>query len=190
MKTDFNINVQVNLGVTPELVGLVETVLTARHQAFGFGPTPATMPEQHSQSETEQPAKDEAKPSKEVSAKTPKQQQAQEEKSQAKANEQPVKEPAAETKPEGPKQYTEEDVREAMHRTRQRIEGQDYKEHTDSEAYKKYHRQLTATFKNIAALLGSDKPSTLPAEQRASFISQCDELQIMDDGTIGTPAAF
>lgn len=190
MKTDFSINVQVNLGVTPELVGLVETVLTARHQAFGFGPAPATMPEQHSQSETEQPAKDEAKPSKKVSAKTPKQEQAQEEKPEVKPDEQPVKEPAAETKPEGPKQYTEEDVREAMHRTRQRIEGQDYKEHTDSEAYKKYHRQLTATFKNIAALLGSDKPSTLPAEQRASFISQCDELQIMDDGTIGTPAAF
>jgi hypothetical protein len=70
-----------------------------------------------------------------------------------------------------------------MHRTRQRIEGEDYKENTDSELYKKYHKALTAQFKQIASLLGADKPSTLPADKRSSFIQQCDEL-IVKDGNI------
>ena len=76
-----------------------------------------------------------------------------------------------------------------MEKTRKRIEGDDYKENTSGEKYKKYHRQLTAQFKNIAALLGSDKPSTLPSsELRESFCKQCDELVIDGDGNITTQA--
>lgn len=106
----------------------------------------------------------------------------------------PVEAPA-EAKPEtpqaeAPKALTEEDVRRAMHEARQRIEGEDYKEHTDSEAYKKYHKQLTAQFKNIAAELGADKPSLLPEDKRASFISSCGELKVLDDGTIGVIVPF
>ena len=77
-----------------------------------------------------------------------------------------------------------------MHKTRQRIEGEDYKENTDGEAYKKYHKALTAQFKNIAALLGADKPSALPTDKIESFIKQCDELQILKDGTIGTECPY
>lgn len=99
---------------------------------------------------------------------------------------QPV-EPAQE---EAPKALTEEDVRRAMHEARQRIEGEDYKEHTDSDAYKKYHKQLTAQFKNIAAELGAEKPSLLPEDQRAAFIHSCKELTILDDGTIGVVVPF
>lgn len=80
---------------------------------------------------------------------------------------------------------SEEDVREAMHTARQRIEGNDYKEHTDSEPYKKYHRALTEQFKSISASLGSDRPSALPPEQRGSFIKACNKLRVLDDGTIG-----
>lgn len=106
----------------------------------------------------------------------------------------PVEAPA-EAKPEtaqaeAPKALTEEDIRKAMHEARQRIEGEDYKEHTDSEAYKKYHKQLTAQFKNIAAELGADKPSLLPEDKRASFISSCKELTVLDDGTIGVVVPF
>lgn len=99
--------------------------------------------------------------------------------------------PAAEQpEAEKPKELTAEDIRTAMHETRQRIEGEDYKEHTDSEAYKKYHKPLTAQFKNIAAELGAEKPSLLPADQRAEFIKRCAELSVLEDGTIGVVVPF
>lgn len=103
-------------------------------------------------------------------------------------NQEPTQEPkneeAAPAKEEADKEYTEVDVRAAMERTRKRIEGEDYKENTSSEKYKKYHRQLTAEFKNIAAFLGSEKPSALPtSELRRNFCNQCDEL-ILEDGKI------
>ena len=91
--------------------------------------------------------------------------------------------------PTDPKKRAEY-IRQIMHRARQRIEGENYKENTDSEGYKKYHKQLTAQFKNIAALLGAEKPSGLPEEQRASFIEQCDGLIIGEDGTITTKCPF
>ena len=69
-----------------------------------------------------------------------------------------------------------------MHRTRTRIEGEDYKENTDGEKYQKYHKQLTASFKNISALLGADKPSALPADKSlvsiSSTLGQKDKLNI------------
>ena len=85
---------------------------------------------------------------------------------------------------------TMEDVRSAMHRARQRIEGENYKEQPDSEGYKKYHKQMTAAFKNISALLGADKPSALPEDKRTSFIGQCNEIIVKDDGTIGINVPF
>ena len=103
---------------------------------------------------------------------------------------QTYEQPAEPAQEEAPKALTEEDVRRAMHEARQRIEGEDYKEHTDSEAYKKYHKQLTAQFKNIAAELGAEKPSLLPEDQRASFIHSCKELTILEDGTIGVVVPF
>ena len=78
-----------------------------------------------------------------------------------------------------------------MERTRKRIEGDDYKENTNGEKYKKYHPRLTAEFKNIAALLGSEKPSALPSsELRETFCAQCDKLVIGEDGNITTNAPF
>ena len=88
------------------------------------------------------------------------------------------------------KPLTAEDVRAAMHATRQRIEGEDYKENTNGELYKKYHKPLTAQFKSIAALLGADKPSALPSDKIADFIEQCGELKILKDGTIGTECPY
>lgn len=102
----------------------------------------------------------------------------------------PKKDEAAPAKEEADKEYTEVDVRAAMERTRKRIEGEDYKENTSSENYKKYHRQLTAEFKNIAAFLGSEKPSALPtSELRRNFCNQCDEL-ILEDGQITRKIPF
>lgn len=102
-------------------------------------------------------------------------------------NPEPTPEPKKE---EADKEYTEVDVRAAMERTRKRIEGEDYKENTSSEKYKKYHRQLTAEFKNIAALLGSEKPSALPtSELRRNFCNRCDEL-LLEDGQITCKIPF
>lgn len=99
--------------------------------------------------------------------------------------------PAEEPAPEPAKEYTEVDVRAAMDRTRKRFEGEDYKDKTDSDLYKKYHRALTAQFKNMAAVLGSDKPSTLPSsELREAFIKMCDELIMGDNGEITTAVPY
>ncbi|MCM1078522.1 MAG: hypothetical protein NC344_09790 [Bacteroidales bacterium] len=88
------------------------------------------------------------------------------------------------------KEYTGADVRAAMDRARRRIEGEDYKENTAGEGYKKWHRLLTGEFKRIAALLGAEKPSMLPdSDSRAGFIRMCDEL-VAEGGAITTNAPF
>lgn len=166
------INVNVQIGVTEELYGLL-SLLTKHTHAPAVAAAPAeskpaeasaSVAEVINQEPTPEPKKEEAAPA--------------------------PAEPAAEAAPEHKapaqeiKEYTEVDVRAAMERTRKRIEGEDYKENTSSENYKKYHRALTAEFKSIAAFLGSDKPSALPSsELRETFCNQCDAL-ILEDGKI------
>lgn len=102
---------------------------------------------------------------------------------------QPTPEPEPAQAPEptqteqaGQKEYTEVDVRAAMDRTRRRIEGENYKEKTDSEGYKRWHRTLTGWFKNTAAMFGAEKPSALPdSESRAKFIACCDAVTVKND---------
>ena len=171
--TNLEITVHVNLGVTPELTALVNAILHKETQpvvAASLEPAPEAAPAPVEEKPVRKPRKaKEEQPEPEAPV----------DESQAPA---PVE--------EKPKELTEEDVRAAMHRTRTRIEGEDYKENTDGELYKKYHKQLTANFKNISALLGADKPSALPADKRESFIKQCDELEIGDDGTITTKCPY
>ena len=187
MKTDFSIDVQVNLGVTPELVRLVSAILsrkpttaqtdeliTGTHAQIKEKPED-TAPAAPRQPTTKQGEKEKDKPT--DTAKEDNPQAAEGHTPQGEAGQQP-------------RERTEEDVRAAIHKTRQRIEGEDYKEHTDSDAYKKFHRQLTAQFKNISVLLGADKPSALPPEKRADFIQQCGFLQVLEDGTIGNTCPF
>lgn len=221
MKTDFSINVQVNLGVTPEIVALVNAILshrptiapTAEEALDGNGQvdnkpedtTPA-QPQQptnkRGRKKKEEAAADKPEPTKEPAGDEQQQEAAANEadangeqvaeQEEAKAEEAaPQNEGQAKAQAEAEqKPLTAEDIRAAMHKTRQRIEGEDYKENTNGEAYKKYHKPLTAQFKNIAALLGADKPSALPPDKIANFIEQCDGLQIMEDGTIGSNCPF
>ena len=88
------------------------------------------------------------------------------------------------------KALTLEDIRAAIHRTRQRFEGENYKENTDSEAYKKHHKALTAQFKQIAIVLGADKPSKLPADKIAAFIAECDALILDENGLVAPPCTI
>lgn len=212
MKTDFSINVQVNLGVTPEIVALVNAILSHRPTAVQSNEalldTHAQVEEKAEDTATAQPqpptTKRGRKKKEEAAVDTdnkpeaePTKEPAGNEEQEAAANEADANGEQAGAAPQGesqaptaPKELTAEDVRAAMHKTRQRIEGEDYKENTDGEAYKKYHKALTAQFKNIAALLGADKPSALPTDKIESFIKQCDELQILKDGTIGTEGPY
>ena len=216
MKTDFSINVQVNLGVTPEIVALVNAILchrptvapTAEEALDGNGrvdnkpedTTPA-QPQQptnkRGRKKKEEAAADKPEPTKEPDGNEQQEEAANEADANGEqvAEQEEAKAEEADPKDEGQaeaeqKPLTAEDVRAAMHATRQRIEGEDYKENTTGDLYKKYHKPLTAQFKNIAALLGADKPSALPPDKIASFIEQCDELQIMEDGTIGVNCPY
>lgn len=217
MKTDFSINVQVNLGVTPEIVALVNAILchrptvvpTAEEALDGNGQVD-NKPEDTTPAQPQQPTNKRGRKKKEEAADKPEptKEPAGDEQQEAAANEAdangeqvaeqeeakaeeaaPQDEGQAEAQAEQ-KPLTAEDVRAAMHATRQRIEGEDYKENTNGDLYKKYHKPLTAQFKNIAALLGADKPSALPPDKIASFIEQCGELKILKDGTIGTDCPY
>ena len=178
MKTDFSINVNVSIGVTSEVVQLVTAILAKQPaQIVAPGTVSDTKPEEAAPA----PVRKTRKAKGEAAAEAPATDAPVEE-------ETPADQPEAEA--EANRELTEEDVREAMHKVRQRIEGENYKENTDSENYKKYHRVLTQTFKNISALLGSDKPSTLPADQRAAFINEINALVVNEKGEITKPDAF
>lgn len=212
MKTDFSINVQVNLGVTPEIVALVNAILchrptvspTAEEALDGNGQVD-NKPEDTTPAQPQQPTNKRGRKKKEDAAADkpePTKEPAGDERQEAAANQadangEQEEAKAEEAAPQDERQaeaeekpLTAEDVRAAMHKTRQRIEGEDYKENTNGDLYKKYHKPLTAQFKNIAALLGAEKPSALPPDKIASFMEQCDELRVMEDGTIGPKLPF
>ena len=214
MKTDFSINVQVNLGVTPEIVALVNAILCHRptvaptaEEALDGNSQVDNKPEGTTHAQPQQPTNKRGRKKKEEAAADkpePTKEPAGDEQQEAAANEAdanggqeeakaeeaaPQNEGQAKTEAEE-KPLTAEDVRAAMHATRQRIEGEDYKENTNGDLYKKYHKPLTAQFKNIAALLGAEKPSALTPDKIASFIEQCNGLQVMEDGTIGSNCPF
>ena len=188
MKTDFSINVNVSIGITPEVVQLVTAILAKQPAQIVV---PGTVVSNEPQPEPQATAKKTRKGKGEATAEAPANDAAGEQQEAETPTDQPEPQPEPEAEAENAnRELTEEDVREAMHKVRQRIEGENYKENTDSENYKKYHRVLTQTFKNISALLGSDKPSTLPADKRADFISEINALVVNDKGEIEKPKAF
>lgn len=171
------INVQVNIGLTSELFTLLSSVVNR----------PAQLAELPAAPRNKKPAKPQPEPKPEViNQPNPTDGQATAAKPEPEPEPAPVQEPAPEPQPEPAKEetkeYTEVDVRAAMDRTRKRIEGENYKEKTDSEGYKKWHRVLTGWFKNTAAMFGAEKPSALPdSESRAKFIACCDAVQVKGD---------
>lgn len=161
------INVQVNVGLNDNVVTLLSALLNK-------GTAPATEAAQR------KPA---AKPQ---TVEQPKPAGQEQPKPKAETTEppteKPVEQPAPTSAAPADKEYTEVDVRAAMDRTRKRIEGEDYKENTDSELYKKWHRRLTGWFKQTSAIFGAEKPSTLTdSESRYKFIACCDALDVEGD---------
>ena len=165
------INVKVTIGMENALLGVL-TKLMIREDAPEA--VPASKPRKPAKLVEEMP-----QPKPEVEnpqasgqdAAAPAEQQAEEH-----APAEPAEQPAQS------KEYTEVDVRAAMHKVRQRIEGENYKEQPDSEGYKKWHKVLTGWFKNTAAFCGAEKPSALPDSQsRYQFIQCCEHVRVEND---------
>lgn len=166
------INVQVNVGLNAELYTLLSAVLNRPAQVVELPAAP--KPEV-----ANKPTEDKAETDKDAPEPQPT--------TEPEPEQQPKPQEAADPEPTqteqaGQKEYTEVDVRAAMDRTRRRIEGENYKEKTDSEGYKRWHRTLTGWFKNTAAMFGAEKPSALPdSESRAKFIARCDAVTVKND---------
>lgn len=190
MKTDFSINVQI--GVTPEVVALVQAILgqpvkqadePVKTNDQGCGQQMPSADMKPTRTARRQKAESTV-----TQAITPDNGKQQNDQNQAETSEQANGKTQTDVRENKP--LTEEDIRAAIHRTRQRIEGEDYKENTSGELYKKYHKALSTQFKQIAAFLGVEKPSLLPADKRQDFIDECEKLDILDDGTIGIAPPF
>lgn len=171
MRAEFSISVNVNLGITPELSKVLERLFPVCNLR-----QPAQLIEEEAAQESDKAEKPKPEETK-ADAPAPAQQE--------------QKAPEASEQESQPKQYTELDVREAMHKARQRIEGEDYQNNTTGDLYKKYHRALSSWFKRTAEVIGGiDKPSALPADKRETFINECAQVQLLEDGTIGIKAPF
>ena len=151
------INVKVTIGMENALLGVLTKLMT-REAATEAAPAPKPSKQAEQVEEMPQPKPEVENPQAEPAPAEPAEQSAQN------------------------KEYTEVDVRAAMHKTRQRIEGENYKEQPDSEGYKKWHKVLTTWFKNTAAFCGAEKPSALPdSKSRYQFIRSCEGVKVVND---------
>lgn len=93
--------------------------------------------------------------------------------------------------PTDPKKRAEY-IRQIMHRARQRIEGENYKNETTGERYLKYHKPMADTFIQLAMQYGASKPSALDdPEKIKAFEAECEQIHLDKDGNIATgPAPF
>ena len=160
---NFSLQVNVTLGVSKELGDILSKLSNLPPLRLRPVETPAQTTEQAAPAEAA-PAAAEQKPAEPEKAA-----------------------PAADPAPAAPKEYTTEDVRAAMDRCRQRVEGEDYK-NAKTEGRTKWHAVLTERFKDIAGWVvkkeGQEKPSQLPdSESRRQFIAMCDNLTLSEDGT-------
>lgn len=206
MKTDFSINVNVSLGVTPEVIALVGAILSKK-------PVPVVAEQQPSKDDHQEdaPQAPQKKPN-ERSSKTAKAEQEQQpsgeeaapgetgdnadgdndtkDEAQAQTQEQQPQPPV--DKAPASKFPTAADLRKAMNDLRDRIEGEDYanKKNTDAKV-KTLHRLVTSTLKNVAALFGAEKPSEIVEDKRQAFMDEIALLELSSDGSkLEKPEAF
>jgi len=163
----FEVTVNVQIGVTPEVTALVSAILNRQPAVKA----PEAAAPAAAEETTQQPAARRGRPKK---TDTPVEQEAP-----AAA---PEAAPAAEAVGDMPDEVfypQEEDVRTAMHQARCRIEGEDYKDKPSDDL----HRAVTDVFKAIANdLSGQKKPSALPQELRQAFIDAARTVQQGADG--------
>ena len=176
------INVKVTIGMENALLGVISKLMN-REAAPEAVPAPkprkqARQVEQEPQSkpEVENPQAEAAAPQTEQPAAEPA----------------PAEPAAPAEQPAQNKEYTEVDVRAAMHKVRQRIEGENYKTNTTGERYLKYHKPMADTFIQLAMQYGASKPSAIDdPEKIKAFEAECEQIHLDKDGNIATgPAPF
>lgn len=207
MKTDFSINVNVSLGVTPEVIALVGSILSKK-------PVPVVAEQQpskddHQEDAPQAPQKNQNAHSSKTAKAEQEQQPSGEEaapgeavdnadgdndtndtKDEAQTQEQQPQTPV--DKDPASKFPTAADLRKAMNDLRDRIEGEDYanKKNTDAKV-KALHRLVTSTLKNVAALFGAEKPSEIVEDKRQAFMDEIALLELSSDGSkLEKPLAF
>ena len=199
MKTDFSINVNVSLGVTPEVIALVGAILSKK-------PVPVVAEQQpskddHQEDAPQAPQKNQnGRSSKTAKAEQEQQPSGEEEapgeavdnadgdndtndtKDEAQTQEQQPQKPV--DKAPASKFPTAADLRKAMNDLRDRIEGEDYanKKNTDDKV-KALHRLVTSTLKNVAAMFGAEKPSEIVEDKRQAFMDEIALLELSSDGS-------
>ena len=169
------INVKVTIGMENALLGVISKLMNreAAHEAV---PAPKPRKQAKQVEQEPQPKPEVENPQAEAAAPQTEQPAAEPAPAEPAAPAAPAEQPAQS------KEYTEVDVRAAMHKVRQRIEGENYKEQPDSEGYKKWHKVLTGWFKNTAAFCGAEKPSALPdSDSRYKFIQCCEHVKVVND---------
>ena len=212
MKTDFSINVNVSLGVTPEVIALVGTILSKK-------PVPVVAEQQPSKDDHQEDAPQ--APQKKPNGRSSKTTKAEQEQQPSGEEAAPGKtednadggndtndtndtkdEEQAQTQEQQPqppidkapacKFPTAADLRKAMNDLRDRIEAEDYanKKNTDAKV-KALHRLVTSTLKNVAALFGAEKPSEIVEDKRQAFMDEIALLELSSDGSkLEKPLAF
>lgn len=182
MSTSFHFSLDVNIALAPALQSLLETALAAAPAKVQYDapfeaeaePTPEPEPVAAPAPVEEKPAKKEKpfpttpeKHFEEVKAANPAIADLQERLGLELVTDKPA-----------------EFIRAAMADCRTRIEGEGY---TKDSAY---HKELTAEFKRIAQLLGSEKPSELPADKVESFVDAINNLYIDEKLELNTKLPF
>lgn len=163
------VKVNVQIGVTPEVVSLVSAILNKPAAVEA----PAAVAPAAAEETTQQPVARRGRPKKTEAPAEP-------EAPAAPAAAAPEAAPAdTGDMPDEVFYPQEEDVRTAMHQARCRIEGEDYKDKPSDDL----HRAVTDVFKAIANdLSGQKKPSALPQELRQAFIDAARTVQQGEDG--------
>lgn len=163
------VKVNVQIGVTPEVVNLVSAILNKPAAVEA----PAAAAPAAAEETTQQPVARRGRPKKTEAPAEP-------EAPAAPAAAAPEAAPAdTGDMPDEVFYPQEEDVRTAMHQARCRIEGEDYKDKPSDDL----HRAVTDVFKAIANdLSGQKKPSALPQELRQAFIDAARTVQQGEDG--------
>lgn len=78
------------------------------------------------------------------------------------------------------------DMRAAVTRARDRIEGEGWEDKT-SDGYKLWHKKVTAAVKNIVMSLGAEKIPDIAEESRRSFVEQVDLLGVVGNEVMEQP---
>lgn len=185
MSTSFHFSLDVNIALAPALQSLLETALAAAPAKVQYDapfeaeaePTPEPEPVAAPAPVEEKPAKKEKK---EKPFPTTPEKLFEEVKEMNSSVAKLEKRLGLELVTDKPAEF----IRAAMADCRTRIEGEGY---TKDSAY---HKELTAEFKRIAQLLGSEKPSELPADKVESFVDAINNLYIDEKLELNTKLPF